>query len=336
MVPETRYHEIKEFVKRGLQDFSISRLKSKMPWGVPVPGDEEHVMYVWFDALVNYISTLGWPNKSVEFDAFWPGVQIAGKDNLRQQAAMWQAMLMSADVPNSRQVLIHGFITSNGQKMSKSLGNVVGPYEIVEKCGVDALRYWLLREANMFEDSDFTWEKFKESYNANLANGLGNLVSRVTKMAQQYFSGRIEENSEPFILFGEFDNVTMNLEENLEKNKYPIQSLKEHRGSEYDYAMENFKLQNAMSEIWRIITDLDEYIAGSEPFKIVKENPKKTEGILWNTLWGISYIANLLVPFMPQTSQKIRDSIGCVVDSNNEPISFQTKVLEENLFPRIQ
>ena len=146
VVPDFRFNEIKEFVKRGLQDFSISRLKSKMPWGVEVPGDEDHVMYVWFDALINYISTFGWPeNKAqgmgsrVQFEEFWgtkenpKAVQIAGKDNIRQQSAMWQAMLMSAGIPTSRQIIIHGFITSGGQKMSKSLGNVADPYQIMDK-----------------------------------------------------------------------------------------------------------------------------------------------------------------------------------------------------------
>jgi methionyl-tRNA synthetase len=129
VVPASRLKEISSFVRSGLQDFSISRLKSKMPWGIAVPGDEEHVMYVWFDALVNYISTLGWPEDDVNFSAYWPGTQTAGKDNLRQQAAMWQGMLLSAGLPMSHQVFIHGFITAEGQKMSKSLGNVVNPYD---------------------------------------------------------------------------------------------------------------------------------------------------------------------------------------------------------------
>ena len=140
VLPATRLKEIETFVQGGLADFSISRLKSKMPWGVPVPGDETQVMYVWFDALINYISTLGWPKSGSDFETFWPGLQIAGKDNLRQQSAMWQAMLLSAGLPPSKQIIIHGFITSGGQKMSKSLGNVIDPFEIVQTYGTDALR----------------------------------------------------------------------------------------------------------------------------------------------------------------------------------------------------
>ena len=168
VVPAHRLTEIRNFVASGLQDFSVSRLKSKMPWGVPVPGDESQIMYVWFDALVNYVSTLGWPENEKNFGDFWGtkekpnALQIAGKDNLRQQSAMWQAMLLSAGLPPSRRIIIHGFITSDGQKMSKSLGKVVNPYEIVEKYGTDALRFFLAHDISPFEDSDFSRKNSKK------------------------------------------------------------------------------------------------------------------------------------------------------------------------------
>ncbi len=185
VIPEFRLREIESFVKNGLQDFSISRLKSKMPWGIDVPNDSDHVMYVWFDALVNYISCLGWPEQTKNFVEFWPGVQICGKDNLRQQSAMWQGMLFAAGVPNSTQILVEGFVNSNGQKMSKTLGNVVDPLELAEKYGIDVLRYYLLAEFPSFgEDGDYTEEKFKQRINGDLANGIGNLVARLTKMAE--------------------------------------------------------------------------------------------------------------------------------------------------------
>ena len=184
VVPRYRFHEIIEFVKSGLEGFSVSRLKSKMPWGVDVPDDPDHVMYVWFDALIFYISNLGWP-QAADFDGFWPGVQVAGKDNLRQQSAIWQALLLSAGLPNSRQIMIHGFIQSGGQKMSKSLGNVIDPIFLSKKYGVDALRYYLLAKIHPFNDSDFTLPLFEGAYNADLANGLGNLVSRGEKMAEK-------------------------------------------------------------------------------------------------------------------------------------------------------
>src|SRR3989339_1129015 len=191
VVPDKRFNEIKTFVKDGLNDFSISRLKEKMPWGVPVPGDETHVMYVWFDALINYLSCLGWPKDEKKFKAFWPGVQVAGKDNLRQQSAMWQAMLLSAQLPASKQIFIHGFITAEGKQMSKSVGNVVAPYDVVEKYGTDAVRYFLLGGLPSYEDGDWSETRFEEFYTAHLANGIGNLTSRVLTMVEKYSDGNI-------------------------------------------------------------------------------------------------------------------------------------------------
>lgn len=182
--PESKMKEIVAFVEGGLQDFSISRLKEKMPWGVPVPEDNHHVMYVWFDALINYISTLSWPNDQENFDNFWPGVQIAGKDNLRQQSAMWQAMLMSAGLPGSKQILINGFISVDGQKMSKSLGNVISPEEMVDKYGTDGTRFLLMLIGPIGTDMDVSWDQFDTAFNAFLSNGVGNVCSRVAKLCE--------------------------------------------------------------------------------------------------------------------------------------------------------
>lgn len=180
--PASKMKELQAFVARGLQDFSISRLKSKMSWGVPVPGDDDHVMYVWFDALTNYISTLGWPNNVDEYELFWPGVQLAGKDNLRQQGAMWQAMLLAAGLPTSKQVYINGFINVAGQKMSKSLGNVISPADLIERYGVEATRFLLMNLGTFGEDIDVTWERLDQDYGSLLVNGLGNLTSRVAAL----------------------------------------------------------------------------------------------------------------------------------------------------------
>lgn len=164
VVPASRLGEIKAFVERGLEDFSISRLASKMPWGVPVPDDADQVMYVWFDALVNYISAIGWPTDQKKFEQWWPVIQLAGKDNLRQQAAMWQAMLMSAQLPPSQQIIIRGFVTADGgQKMSKSLGNTINPLDLVAEYGTEAVRYFIARHINPFEDSPVTLDRFKEA-----------------------------------------------------------------------------------------------------------------------------------------------------------------------------
>lgn len=278
VLPHGRFTEIKSFVAQGLEDFSISRLKSKMPWGVPVPGDDEQVMYVWFDALVNYISAIGWPEDESKFNNWWPVIQFAGKDNLRQQSAMWQAMLMSAGLPASKQIMIHGFITSDGQKMSKSVGNVVNPLELVNEYGVDALRYYLARHIHPFEDSDFTMEKFKESYNAGLANGLGNLISRVMKMAQDNLetSPEILENTIP----AEFFNL-----------------------------LNNFEFNKAADLIWHKIAELDQKIQATEPFKLVKTDPEKGRELIKELVVDLNIVAEMIVPIMPKTAELVKNLI---------------------------
>lgn len=277
VVPETRFHEIVSFVEGGLEDFSISRLAAKMPWGVPVPGDGAHVMYVWFDALVNYVSAIGWPDAD-SFEKWWPVVQFAGKDNLRQQAAMWQAMLMAAGLPPSKQIVIHGFVTSGGRKMSKSLGNVVDPFAIVGEFGTDALRYFLAREMQPFEDGDFTRERFLEAYNANLANGLGNLASRVMKMATAYLSAPVP----------------------LPAYSYP---------SAYAAAMDDYRLNEAADLVWQKIAALDTRIQETEPFKLIKTDEAAACRIVGELVVGLGEVAHLAAPIMPNTSAAITRAV---------------------------
>lgn len=278
VVPESRFNEIKEFTKRGLEDFSISRLKEKMPWGVEVPNDEKHVMYVWFDALVNYISCLDWPEKNKKFKEFWPGIQVAGKDNLRQQSSMWQAMLLSAGLPNSKQIFIHGFITSNGQKMSKSLGNVVDPFELVKKYGTDAVRYYLLREILPTEDGDFTIEKFEQRYNSDLAGGVGNLVARVLGISKNLESKPVTKNK-----------------------KLKTQIVKTQKI--YKESLENFKFNEALVSIWELISWCDKYINDEKLWET--KNPE----VINDLFFAINEIRNLLAPFLPETSEKIKKAV---------------------------
>ena len=300
IIPDTRYNEIKTFVKSGLRDFSISRLKSKMSWGVPVPGDEDHVMYVWFDALTSYISGLGWPtDKEGNYKKYWEEavrVQYCGKDNTRFQGAMWQAMLIAAGLPNSDHIVVNGHITAEGGvKMSKSLGNVVDPLEIANTYGTDALRYFLLREINAFEDSPFTMERFKDSYNSGLANGLGNLTSRIMKMAESN-NVSVPEGGE--IYFG--------------INQPAVESLDRFNVSEY------------MSEIWSDIQNLDGYIQKNEPFKKIKVDEEAGKKDIQYLLTHLRGIALRLEPVMPETSQKIQD----LIKSN--------KIPETPLFARLE
>lgn len=282
VVPDFRFNEIKAFVERDLQDFSISRLKSKMPWGVPVPGDDEHVMYVWFDALVNYISTLGWPEDKENFKKYWENgnpTQYCGKDNLRFQSAMWQAMLMAADLPNSHQIIIDGFITAGqGLKMSKTLGNVVNPAEIVAEYGTDALRFFLAKEISNFEDSPFTLERFKDSYNANLANGLGNLASRILTLSEKYLDNcpEIPEHSIP-------------------------QEFKDH--------LNKFEINKATDLIWGHIRELNELIQKEEPFKLVKVDLEKGKKMIIELDLKLYTIARMLNPIMPETNATLKKLI---------------------------
>ena len=289
VVPESRFNEIKEFTKRGLEDFSISRLKEKMPWGVPVPGDENHVMYVWFDALVNYISCLGWPEDKKKFKEFWPGLQMAGKDNLRQQSSMWQAMLLSAGLPNSKQIFIHGFITANGQKMSKSLGNVVDPFELVKKYGTDAVRYYLLREIPSTEDGDFTIEKFEQRYNADLAGGIGNLTARLLGIAK-----------------------TLDVKPKAKKeSKSQVTKITK----KYKKALEYFKFNEALACVWELISFCDKYINEEKLWE------NKSPEVIGDLFYVLSEIADLLIPFLPETSENIKKAV-----ENKK---------SENLFPRV-
>lgn len=290
VIPESRQKEIRAFVERGPEDFSVSRLKSKMPWGIAVPGDDAQVMYVWFDALVNYVSAIGWPDDVVAGKSV-PGsfqkwcvetggmVQYCGKDNLRQQSAMWQAMLMAAGLPSSQTIVIDGFATGDGGvKMSKSLGNVVDPLELVKEFGTDAMRYYCLRELHPFEDSPATADRFKDAYNANLANGLGNLVSRVMKMAS-----------------ANLDKAPI-----IPDNTIP---------GDFKVAMEKYDIQSACHIIWKQIAEADGLIQEKKPFSLVKTDKAAAQAIIADLCVRLYTIGRMLNPIMPATSLAIKSLV---------------------------
>ncbi len=312
VIPDFRFNEIKAFLDRGLEDFSISRLKSKMAWGVPVPGDDEHVMYVWFDALTSYISTLGWPHFAEtatrgapgienDFEKYWVGgtpVQYCGKDNLRQQSAIWQAMLIASGLPPTSHIIINGFIISGGQKMSKSIGNVINPFDVIEMFKdvtdypEDVLRFILLHEVPSFEDGDITIESIKTAYTAYLANGIGNLTNRIMKMA------------------------TTNMVSWKPKAGGPEQG-------EIQNFISNFDLKNALGVIMSDTRTLDTKIQETEPFKIIKIDEAKGKQIIEELLGELYYIAVSLQSFLPRTSAKILECIA------------QNKMPEKALFARL-
>lgn len=282
VVPDFRYNEIKSFVERGLEDFSISRLKEKMSWGIAVPGDENHVMYVWFDALVNYISTLGWPENMEQFEKFWTNgtpVQYCGKDNLRQQTAMWQAMLMSAGLPNTNTVVVNGFLTGDGGvKMSKSLGNVINPFDVINEYGADAFRFFVAKEISNFEDSPFTMERFKESYNSGLANGIGNLTSRIMKMASDNLNASVQ--------IADFEDMSV-----------------------YFGYLNNFEINKATEYIWKSIGEMDAFIQENQPFKVVKTDKEAGQKMISDLVTKLYSVARMLNPILPETSAKIKELI---------------------------
>ena len=278
-LPDWRRKELLIFVNEGLEDISISRERVRLDWGIPVPSDDAHVMYVWFDALTNYISTLGWPNdEGGLFKKFWEDgetLQVAGKDQMRFQSLLWQAMLKSANLPRTGKIIYHGFITSGGQKMSKTIGNVISPFELVKKYGTEATRYLLLRHVHPFEDTDITWERLDEWYTANLVNGLGNLTSRILKMSETY-------------------DVSYELQH--------TQYLDEK-------SIVDFNLQKTLESIWENIGNLDAYIQREEPFKKIKIDEEGAKKDVRHLLAHLEGIAGQLQPFLPTTSETILTAI---------------------------
>ncbi|MBU1164000.1 methionine--tRNA ligase [Patescibacteria group bacterium] len=280
ITPQSRKNEVLSFIKMGLQDFSISRsVKRAKNWGVPVPDDKSQVMYVWFDALTNYISALDYSGDQKLYKKYWPAdVHIIGKGIIRFHAVYWPAMLLSAGIPLPKELFVHGYINIDGQKISKSLGNVINPFDLVEKYGVEPLRYHLLRYVHPVQDSDFTIKHFEESYNADLANGLGNLVNRVSNLVEQ---GGIK------------------IKNNRTKNNHKLTK-------EIEKLMQEYAFDSVLKLIWQEISKLDKLINDTKPWMLAKEGKtKELEKVLTLAVHGIINIGNNIEPFLPQTSEKI-------------------------------
>jgi methionyl-tRNA synthetase len=305
IVPETKKNEILSFIDSGLEDFCISRSSNRAKgWGIDVPNDPSQKIWVWFDALANYITALGYGSgEESKFNHFWQSsenkLHVIGKGITRFHAVYWPAMLLSANISLPRTIFVHGYITANGQKMSKSIGNVVDPFELVNKYGTDAVRYFLLREIPALGDGDFTYEKFEKRYNDDLASGLGNLFSRVMAMVEKQGELKIQPN--------EF--TLKEVEETKEKCREKIVCFSE-----------------ALAIVWELISSCDKYIDREKPWEIKDEEKKKE--VFSNLLFSLKNIGEMIHPFMPGTAEKMKEQLG------EEEGVFRVKK-GQALFPRI-
>lgn len=272
IIPKTRKNEVLAFIRQGLEDFSISRTKERAHgWGIPVPGDPNQIIYVWFDALANYITALDWHKKGKLYKKYWPAdVHVIGKGITRFHAIYWPAMLKSASILLPKSEFIHGYITVEGEKISKSLGNVIDPFDLVKKYGTDPIRYYLLREIPAYSDGDFSIQRFKEVYNADLANGLGNLVARIAKLC--------------------------------EKSDSNFKTTKSQIYPQVKKSLNKYQFDEALSFIWKEISFCDKLIDREKPWKL---KGKKLEAVLQKLVSELCQISFNLKPFLPETAEKI-------------------------------
>ena len=297
--PDFRRKEFLELIKDGLADVSVSRPKKSLSWGIPVPGDPEQVVYVWLDALANYITVLGYPDRA-EWKEYWPAdVQVLGKDILRFHAGIWPAMLLGLGLELPKRLLVHGFVNIGGEKISKSVGNVIDPNEIIDNYGVDAFRYFFSRHIPTLDDGDFTWEKFENAYNNELGNDLGNLIQRVASMIVKYQAGVIGEAQQA-----------------------------EHDMSAYHDAIEALDFDQAFDEVWNMVRSLNQYIETVKPWQVAKGIGQDAEAephlaeILSHCAGALVQIADLLVPFLPGTAARIHDIFETGVVALPETVLF--------------
>ncbi len=291
VIPESRQNEILSFIRSGLEDVSFSRPRKDVSWGVPVPDDPTQTMYVWCDALVNYISAIGYGHDDKEsqalFEKWWPAdIEVVGKDNLRFHAAIWPGMLLSAGLPLPRILFVHGFVNVEGQKISKTIGNVISPMEVAEKYGVEPIRYYFLREFPSYEDGDFSFKKFEDRYNGDLANGIGNVVARVAALG---------ETVSP---------LAVDFKSDIEKE---VDAASDRAFKKYESAIKEFRLNEALGAAWELISFADGYINDRKPWAL-KEGPEFSATIK-NASYLISTVTNLIEPFLPETAEKIRAQI---------------------------
>jgi len=315
IIPETRKNEVLSFINSGLKDICVSRsIERAHGWGIPVPDDESQIIWVWFDALANYITALGYGTDEKKFNDWWVNhknkLHVIGKGILRFHAVYWPGMLLSAGLSLPNEIFVHEYITVDGEKISKSLGNVIDPFELVEKYGTEAVRYFLLREISPFKDGDFSYQRFEERYDSDLAKGLGNLASRILSLAEK------------------LDLKTESLKINEIKNS-EFQKQISKAQEKYKKALKEFKFNNALASIWELIGFCDEYI---EKNKLWEKSENQKRDVLY-LLYAIANIAQLLEPFLPETSDKILKQLD--LKTTEQSWIFNIKK-GKSLFPKLK
>ena len=321
--PAERRNEIVSFVKSGLRDLSVSR--TTFDWGIPVPGDEKHVMYVWVDALTNYITGVGYPDENDPLWQFWPAdVHVIGKDITRFHAIYWPAFLMSAGIALPKRVFGHGFLFNRGEKMSKSVGNVVDPFAMVEHYGLDQVRYFLLREVPFGQDGNYSHEAIVNRTNADLANDLGNLAQRSLSMIAKNCAGVVPQKGE------------------LQANDIAILTQASEALALARKAMSTQAIHHALSAIFAVVADANRYFAGEEPWALRKNDPARMETVLWTTAETVRRVAILCQPFMPESAAKLLDLLAIDHDARSFACVDEAHALEpgralptpQGVFPR--
>lgn len=311
--PKERENEILKLLDKGLEDISFSRPRSDLKWGIPVPGDSSQTVYVWADALTNYLSVLGYNSaSSAKFKKFWPpDVQVIGKDILRFHGAIWPAMLLSLKLPLPKILFVHGFVSIDGQKMSKTIGNVVDPIELIEKYGADALRYFLLAEIPTYKDGDFSYEKFEGRYNGDLALGVGNYAARITSLGEKYLKSELSG-----------------------KTSKRTQTEIDRRWKLYAKAMEEFRLNDAIREAQALVAFGDKRVNAVKLWELPHENQEKFELEIFDLATILANVAHMLTPVIPASAEEIFKRLG--VKPNSKASWKFTMKKGEALFPRIQ
>jgi methionyl-tRNA synthetase len=324
--PEVRRNEVISLIKAGLRDFSISR--TSFDWGIPIPWDPRHVTYVWFDALTNYITATGYGTDEAKFQRYWPALHLIGKDIIRFHAVYWPAMLMAAGVEPPRRVFAHGFITVGGQKMSKTNATGIHPFELVDHFGADAYRYYFMREIQFGQDGNFSWESMVERSNADLANGLGNLASRVLAMLGSYFEGLVPEAPRT-------------------EEAADLPALAEDVTRRYDAAMLDQGLTGALATVWELVGRANQYLVEKQPWALAKDpgNRDRLASILYAAADTLRILAVLISPIMPGAAARLWEQLGIAepLDAQRVPGAARWGLLEpgtktrkgEALFPRL-